>query len=109
MMARFEASRPKIVAFTPAHGAEAVDPVDSLITVRFDRPMGRGLSINYGPLGQAAMPKVLGRSWDSTGTVLTLKVGLQPATTYQMLFFGAGFRSRDGVPLAERLFTFRTR
>ncbi|MBK7594670.1 MAG: DUF4932 domain-containing protein [Gemmatimonadetes bacterium] len=108
-IARLEASRPKIVAFTPTPGATEVDPTDSLITVRFDRPMGRGLSINYGPLGQAAMPKVLGRSWDSTGTVLTLRVGLQPATSYQMLFFGASFRSREGVPLAERLFTFKTR
>jgi hypothetical protein len=109
MMARFEASQPTIVDLTPRHGAEGVDPADSVITVRFDRPMGRGLSINYGPLGQAAMPKVLGRSWDSTGTVLSLKVALQPATTYQLLLFGAGFRSRDGVPLAERLYSFRTR
>lgn len=108
-IARFEASRPRIVAFTPAHGAEAVDPADSLITVRFDRPMGRGVSINVGPLGQAAMPKVLGVAWDSTGTEVRLKVALQPATTYQLLLFGNGFRSRDGVPLAERLYAFRTR
>lgn len=106
---KFEALRPQVVATSPGRGTDSVSAADTTISVTFDRPMRRGTWINYGPLGEKAYPKVTRVGWDASRTMLTLYVRLEPATTYEMHFRGAGFRSAEGVPGSDWLFRFRTR
>ncbi|HET9426093.1 MAG TPA: DUF4932 domain-containing protein [Gemmatimonadaceae bacterium] len=104
--AAFEAARPAIVHISIPDSAKDVDPSTTTITVRFDQPMGPGVSINR---IDAEMPGVTSWAFDSTRTVLTLTVKLEPARTYGLRFTGNGFASATGFPLKERSVRFTTR
>lgn len=108
-IATFRAAQPHIANTAPADGANDVAPSDTTITVQFDRPMGPGISVNRGSSAQTAYPKVLKATWDSTRTILTLRVVLAAATRYELLFTGNGFRSLDGIPLVFQAVRFSTR
>ena len=109
MLATLEARRPQLVAADPSDGASGVEAARTTVTLRFDRPMGRGYSINPGPGGQATWPGIGALSWDSTRTVLTMQVTLAPGRRYELALGGQGFRSADGTPLRRRVITFSTR
>jgi hypothetical protein len=112
LVAAYEARRPRVVSITPADGAVDVDPATTTFTVRFDRRMRRSYSINLGPGGRATFPDITGAAWDSTGTVFTLSVELQPGRSYEFRLNrsgGGGFVSEEGVALAERVVRFGTR
>jgi hypothetical protein len=104
---------PKIVAMTPANGAQDVDPNLKAIVVTFDRPM-RAKSWSVVTLGTPEqMPKVAGPlGYDAARKVFTMPVQLQPDKEYR---FGLnaeqylGFRSQEGIPLAPVVVRFKTR
>jgi hypothetical protein len=102
------AARPHLVAVTPASGDTLVDPATDSIVLTFDRPMGRGYSINYGPGGKASFPQLDTLFYDSARTQLTMRVRLEPGHSYEMRVMGRGFQSAAGVPLGDTLVTFRT-
>jgi hypothetical protein len=104
----YAATQPRVVDSTPPNQSNEVDPSTSEITIRFDRPMTGGYSINYGAGGAATYPDVLGLTFDPTGTVFILRVRLEPDRDYEMTFTGAAFRSRDGVSLGRHELRFRT-
>jgi len=106
-----EARAPKVVSITPAAGAAEVDPATEAIVVRFDRPMSGGYSLNPGSKGMAAFPESAGEnalSFDSTRTVFTWRVRLQPEREYEMVLNGQGFRSANRYSLRRFTYTFRT-
>ena len=108
LVAAWEARRPRIVMTVPTTGATDVSPqLDSLV-VRFDRPMGSGYSVDFGPGGRSAYPEVLRAGFDSTRTIFTMHVRLLPNHDYHLVFVGRGFRSADGVPLGRVDLHFRT-
>lgn len=106
---QFEARRPKLVSMTPADGATDVDPSTARLVLVFDRPMGSGYSINYGSGGKGAYPDVDKVAFEPDRQTLILHVRLKPSTAYELVLTGTGFRSADGVPLAQHVWRFRTR
>jgi hypothetical protein len=108
-MSAFNGARPRIVGTTPEDGATNVASTDTTITIRFDRPMGPGSSIVRGTSDHAAYPEVLRVLWDSTHTLLTMRVVLAQKTHYELQFTGTRFRSLDGLPLVSRTVRFSTR
>ncbi|MBS1370464.1 MAG: DUF4932 domain-containing protein [Lentisphaeria bacterium] len=101
---------PKIVEFSPANGAEEVDPATKKIVIRFDRKMknpGWALCRTGRPFpGIGGTP-----SYDSTGTTLTVPVNLEPETAYCIILNAKGFSgfcAADGNVLAPTEYNFTT-
>jgi hypothetical protein len=93
---------PQIEALVPADGA-TVDPGATVLEIRFDRAMGKGVSI------RGEVPQVTGKaSWDEARRVLRVPVTLAPGTTFT-LHLGDGFASESGEPLYPRTWRFTTR
>ncbi len=104
---------PKIIAMTPANGAQDVDPNLKTIVVTFDRPM-RDRSWSVVTLGTPElMPKAAGPlRYDATRKVFTMPVQLQPGKEYRFGLNGGkyqNFRSAEGVPLAPVVVRFKTK
>lgn len=109
LLAELDARRPRLAAMDPADGDTLVDATRRTITLRFDRRMSGGYSINPGPGGDATYPEIRALSWDSTRTVITMDVALAPGRRYELALTGQGFRSADRVPLRRRVVRFSTR
>lgn len=93
---------PQIEALFPADGA-TVDSGATVLEIRFDRAMGKGVSIG------GNVPEVTGTaSWDEARRVLRVPVTLAPGTSYTMQLRD-GFRSESGEPLYPRTWSFSTR
>ena len=104
------ARTPKAISIVPANGATDVEPGPSTITVVFDRPMKDGSWSMVG--GGPNFPEISERpAYDSTGKVWTVSVTLKPNWNYTFMLNSGTFRnfqSRDGVPLAPVVVSFRT-
>jgi hypothetical protein len=103
---------PKIVALTPANGAQDVDPNLKAIVVTFDRPM-RDKSWAVVTFVRDQFPKISGPvGYDAARQVFTAPVQLQPGKEY---LFGLnaekflGFCSEGGIPLAPVVVRFKTK
>ncbi len=104
---------PKIVAMTPANGAQDVDPNLKAIVVTFDRPM-RDKSWSVVTLGTPElMPKSAGPlRYNGSRNVFTMPVQLLPGKEYRFGLNGGkyqNFRSAEGIPLAPVVVRFKTR
>jgi hypothetical protein len=96
--------QPRVVASSPADGAQDVDPALKEVVVRFSIPMSRSEATQ--------VPQFFGPSFDATGTRLTIPIVLEPAHDYQEALRwpdGQTFLSADGVPLPATTVRFRTR
>jgi hypothetical protein len=105
------ARAPRVASIAPHIGQQDVDPKLEAIVVTFDRPMldGAWAVVGGGPL----FPELTGKvSYDSTHTVLTIPVRLEPDHDYE-LWLNRGrfdsFQSADRVKLRPVHVTFRTR
>ena len=108
----FERSRPYVVDMSPANGTLNVDPATSEVSFRFSTKMGKGVNVNYGPGGEDTYPKVTTFGWDEAGTVLTLKVVLEPGRKYEFVLnseFGGAMQTPSGVPARMYKASFSTR
>jgi len=95
--------QPKVVSTSIVEGARGVDPGTKQIVVRFSMPMTR--------VGPNKSSTVSGGRFDTTGTVLTMPVTLEPDRDYAVPLRWAGgqaFVSADGVPLPAVTLRFRT-
>ncbi len=95
--------QPKVVATSIAAGARDVDPGTKQIVVRF--------SMSMTPIGPEKSSKLSGGRFDTTGTVLTMPVTLEPERNYAIPLRWSGgqsFVSADGVPLPAATLRFRT-
>jgi len=109
----FTQAAPWIDEMTPNNGAVDVAPGSQEIVIRFDRPMGPGMSVmlsgaqdKFPPLG----PKKV--RWDPDRRTLRIDVLLEAGRDYEFgLNTGAkrNFVSEDGVPLEPIVVRFRTR
>lgn len=104
---------PKIVAMTPANGAQDVDPNLKAIVITFDRRM-QDKSWSVVTLGTPEqMPKSAGPlRYDAARKVFTMPVQLQPGKEYRFGLNGGqylNFRSAEGIPLAPVVVHFKTR
>lgn len=106
VVADLNARRPSVTASSIADGATDVDASTPEIVVRFDRKMGKGVSISR---DDGEYPVVTGYGFDSTGTAFTLHVKLETKHKYAMRFTGLGFASAEGFPLKEYVIRFSTR
>lgn len=102
---------PKVASIFPADGAKDVDPNIKQLSVTFDIPMGQGMSwVDVGP-NFPTRDKGRQAAWTADGLTCTLPVKLEPDHDYQ---FGLNdpdyinFQSRFGVPLAPKVYRFRT-
>lgn len=103
---------PSIVALSPAHGADQVDPATSTLEIGFDRPMDGGLGI-FGD-DDHPDPDYTGKpEWDAERRSVRVPVKLMPGTRYRLELnhpeVPGGFQSAEGIPLSPVEWTFRTR
>ena len=111
LRADYDARRPRLVEQSPPAEAADVDPATTTLVFRFDRPMRSGYSLNVAE-EHGVFPAIRGLRWDSTGTMLTAEVDLEPSRRYALQLngtFGGSLVSRDGYLLAATLVRFRTR
>ena len=101
----YEQHRPRIIRTSIANGARNVDPALRELAVTFDRPVSTTLVLK-GVLAPG-LPELTGARFDSTRTVLTIGIRLQPGTDYDIPF-GPGFFSDDGYPNQRRELSFHT-
>lgn len=109
----FENLRPKIVKIAEfANETQDVDSNIKEITFVFDKQLqGKGVSINYGSLGEAGYPEIdksIGY-YSEDATKYILKVKLKPDTNYEFVLTGDAFISKDGYPLKNYVVKFRTK
>jgi hypothetical protein len=111
LIAQYDSARPRLISTSPADGATDVDPSVATITLRFDRPMRPGYSLSRITDDSAAkFPDIRGTiGYDSSRTVLTVPVRLEPGQSYALILTGRGFRSEEGAALARTVLRFRVR
>lgn len=112
MVKRYDAERPQIVSMSVPNGSDSVDASIGEIAVRFNRPMRRSYALQAVDGRQDLFPKVNSAGFDSTGTVFTMRVSLEPGHDYRFALnrsVGGGFQDAAGVPLKETVVRFRTR
>lgn len=106
---RARKNAPSILSFSPRNGAKGVSPSTREITVTFNKPMKKSMSICTRDL--KSYPKIESTTYNSEQTVLTLKVQLKPDTEYH-LWFNSGphtnFSSTDGGVLPDTEYVFTT-
>lgn len=111
-IARYEQLRPAIngiVEFT--NGSTDVSSATTQITLTFSRPMKakRGLSMDYGSLGEAGFPTLRkGTAYSDDGLKFSIPVTLKPNTKYEFKVFGTSFMSRDGFAAKDMVLSFTT-
>ncbi len=103
--------RPKVVALTPANGANNVDPGLKQIVIRFDRAMIRqGFSITY-TARRELYPKISNLHFDETATIFSMEAQLEAGREYEFGLNwpgGGSFLSVERVPLQYMVVHFRT-
>jgi hypothetical protein len=103
----YEESRPKVVSLSIANHSQDVDPGLTEIVVKFDRPM-RTVPETQG----ARDPRFARAHFDSTGTILSFGVVLEPGQQYRFsLAWPGGGRlvSAEGVPMNDYSIEFHTK
>lgn len=97
------AQGPQLAALVPAEGARPAAG-DSVLELRFDRPMDGRIAI-FGEV-----PPVTGKpGWDETKQVLRIPVRLEAGARYRLLLnseVDGGFTSQAGEKLVPRTWTF---
>lgn len=96
----FQAKQPQLIKIEPLlNDGELVDTSLKQITFIFSKPMGEGISINYGDKGKETYPitSVIGYSEDKTR--FTVGVDLKPNHDYEFVVTNNAFRSEEGYPL----------
>jgi hypothetical protein len=106
----FDARKPKVVSIDEfKNQATNVDANLKTITVNFDRALiGKGYSINYGRRGKNAFPKINNIKYVNGNKTVQISVELKPNKTYEMIFTGRNFKSKEGVGLKTYGVCFRT-
>ncbi len=102
---------PKIVSLTPANGASDVDPATKPLRVKFNVPMGDGMSWTGGGENFPEIPNGQQPKWSKDGLTCTLPVRLQPDHDYRLglnSLSHLNFESKWGVPLPPVVYTFHT-
>lgn len=110
MVADYDARRPRLVRREPA--GDTLGAATTELVFHFDRPMSGGYSMNLGPGGRQAFPRVIGQAWDSTRTAFTMRVQLEPGRAYHFLLnspMGGGFQSAEGIAALQERVSFVTR
>ncbi|HVU56606.1 MAG TPA: DUF2268 domain-containing putative Zn-dependent protease [Puia sp.] len=107
---RYEEKRPVVISVKPfGDDTGDVSPATQQITIVFSAPMDKGYrNFELGPLGEDHLMKIkriVGFSED--GRSLTLEIGLQPDSQYQIVI-GKGFRNAEGARLKPYLIDFKT-
>lgn len=101
--ARLLAQGPQLAALVPAEGSRPAAG-DSVLELRFDRPMDGRIAI-FGDV-----PPVTGKpAWDAAKQVLRIPVRLEAGARYRLLLNSeqdGGFTSQAGEKLAPRTWTF---
>ncbi|MCA9240774.1 MAG: Ig-like domain-containing protein, partial [Planctomycetales bacterium] len=102
------AAPPVVVETEPDAGATSVDPSTRTITIKFDQPMSKGMSVVG---GGENFPKMLGKaSWKSSRT-LVLRVRLEPDHDYWLSVNSdrfQNFTNKAGEPAVPYPIQFRT-
>ncbi len=101
-------SAPQIVYSSPSSGDTQVDPLLKEIIIRFDRKMGRGMSI----VNSANSPKSSGQAEWVNDSTFRVPVNLKPNTAYSLNLNSRryhNFRSAEGVAMQPQRLIFRTR
>jgi hypothetical protein len=79
------------------------------LTFNFSEPMGKGISINIGEGGREHFPITGVKGYSEDHKAFTVKLALKPATVYNFVITGRGFRSLTGYPLKEYKVNFETK
>jgi len=98
---------PKVVSISIDNHSQDVDPTLTQIVIKFDRPMRTAPDKEW-----FSDPRSSRARFDSTGTVLTVGVSLDPGRRYQFRVSWPGgpeLVSAEGVPLQDYRIEFRTR
>lgn len=107
MQRHYDESRPKVASINIANHAQDVDPGLTEIVIRFDRPM------RTAPDSQAVRdPRFTQTHFDSTGTILSIGVALEPDQEYRFRVAWPGgdhLVSAQGVPMSDYLIEFHTK
>ena len=106
----YEEQRPKVISLHPfKNGSKTVKPGVTKITVTFSKPLnGYNTGIDFGPLGEEAMPKVSReRIWTQDAKSWTFEADLKPNIHYQILISN-NFRTKEGIRLKPYLIDFST-
>ncbi len=102
---------PKVVSLTPENGAKDVDPATKALRVKFNVPMGDGMSWTGGGENFPEIPNGQRPKWSKDGLTCTLPVRLQANHDYRLGLNGLShinFQSKWGVPLPPVEYTFHT-
>lgn len=111
LYADYDKERPTVVALSPfQNNSNNVEPGLTKITITFSEPLnGVTTSIDYGPLGEQAFPKIKPeRIWSADAKTWTIEADLKPGTHYQILISN-NFRKTNGVRLKPYLIDFSTK
>ena len=110
ILADIERARPRVVSMEPEDGARNLDAtVVTKLVIRFDQPMGPGVSISFGAGGREQYPELSNPQWNETRTVLTLDAKLTPQRSYELVL-GSGFASASTLtPIRETRWRFSTK
>ena len=101
-----ERQRPRIISTSIANGARDIDPSTTRLVVTFDKPVATKYGF-AGVLGPG-IPELTGGTFDSTRTVFTIGMRLQPDHRYDIPF-GPAFTSDDGSSNVRLDFSFQTK
>lgn len=99
---------PVILSCSPSFGDTQVDPSLKEIIIRFDRKMGRGMSI----VNSANIPKTTGQAEWVNDSTLRVPVSLKPNTAYSLNLNNGryrNFRSAEGISMEPQRLIFRTK
>ena len=108
--ARAQGTMPRVIATSPAVGAEDVDPSIGEITVTFDRDMGKGMSWTGGPPDFPPIPEGQRAHWRDARTCV-LPVNIESGSYYRVGINSTSyqnFRSGEGVPAKNSTIYFTT-
>lgn len=110
LRASFEEKRPTVIAIKEFKNNDLnIDPKVKEITFEFSEPLnGYHTGMDFGPIGENGVPKILKRSWSTDAKSYMIAVELEPNKHYQ-LFIGNNFRTKDNRPLKPYLINFKTK
>ncbi len=108
---KIAAFRPKVQSMWPfENGSQEVDPSTTRIAIVFDRPLsGRRYSINRGPKGKKAYPKMNKIRFSDDRKSVYIDVELKANKQYQFILTGLAFRSEEGYGMEDYQVEFKTR